>query len=106
MPARPAHINIWGCLLFAAWVASFGVYIAVRAAKAIDRHSNIFAYQVPCCEAHGQTYALLSQQYGYCTKKTFRTRIETRGLHAFCVLSQIVRAVHTTMRHPACETML
>lgn len=76
MPARPAHINVWGCLLFAAWVASFGVYIAVRAAKTIDRHSNIFAYQVPCCEAHGQTYALLSQQCGYCTKKTFRTRIQ------------------------------
>jgi hypothetical protein len=50
-PGLPAHVNVWGCLLFAAWVASFGAYIGIRAAKTIDRHSNIFAYQAgprPC----------------------------------------------------------
>ena len=44
-PGLPAHVNLWGCLLFTAWIASFGAYIGIRAAKTIDRHSNIFAYQ-------------------------------------------------------------
>ena len=52
------HINIWGCLLYTGWIVAYGVYIGVRAAKTIDRSSNIFAYQVNTGPLHMQASCL------------------------------------------------
>lgn len=46
VPRQPSHFHWLGFLAFAFWLAAFAFYLYCRIKRTLDRHSNVFAYQV------------------------------------------------------------
>lgn len=50
VPRQPTHFHWPGFTTFLLWIGAFAFYLYCRIERTLDRHSNVFAYQVrmPC----------------------------------------------------------